>query len=50
MLPDLEQVEEDPEERDDEAGNHHEEEPVVVAQTRGYHTGEPIHTSNIYRR
>jgi hypothetical protein len=41
VFPDLEEVEEDPEEGDDEAGDHHEEEPVVVSQSEGDQTREP---------
>ena len=40
VLPDLEEVEEDPEEGDDEAGHHHEQEPVVVSQPKGSRTRE----------
>ncbi len=41
MFPDLEEVEEYPEEGDDEAGHHHEEEPVVVSQSEGDQAREP---------
>ncbi len=41
VFPDLEEVEEYPEEGDDEAGDHHEEEPVVVSQPEGDQAREP---------
>jgi hypothetical protein len=41
VFPDLEEVEEYPEECDDEAGDHHEEEPVVVSQPEGDQAREP---------
>ncbi len=41
VFPDLEEVEEYPEEGDDEAGHHHEEEPVVVSQPEWDQTREP---------
>jgi hypothetical protein len=41
VFPDLEEVEEYPEEGDDEAGDHHEEEPVIVSQPGGAQAREP---------
>jgi hypothetical protein len=41
VLPDLEEVEEDPEERDYEAGHNHEQEPMVVTQTKGNRSRKP---------